>query len=100
MQNLMSDEQSSSFSHQSARLPMKFATLLPLLTLLFLASCATPPNEVVADLYSPSKQYHGEVRKCPEVGSIVRGEEVQATVLEAGRATVLSRFAGLGSAVS
>ncbi len=67
---------------------MKFATLLPLLTLGFLACCATPPNEVVADLYSPNKQYHVEVRKCPEVGSIVQGEEVQATVLEAGRAAV------------
>lgn len=67
---------------------MKFATLLLLVILGFLASCATQPNEVVADLYSPSKRYHVEIRKCPQVGSLVRGEEVQATVLEAGRVGV------------
>lgn len=74
--------------HIASGLPMKVATLLPLLTLGSFASCATQPNEVIADVYSPSKRYHVEGRKCPQVGTLARGEEVQATVLEAGRAGV------------
>lgn len=64
---------------------MRFAALFPLVSLGFMASCATGPNEVVKDLYSPSKHYHVEIRKCPQVGSLTRGEEVQASVLEAGK---------------
>lgn len=64
---------------------MKTTRLLALLPIGVLASCATGPNEIVKDLVSPNGQYHVEVRKCPQVGSLTWSEEVQATVLVAGR---------------
>lgn len=64
---------------------MKAARLLLLLPIGVLASCATGPNEIVKDLVSPSGQYHVELRKCPQVGSLTWSEEVQATVLVAGK---------------
>lgn len=67
---------------------MKFATPLLLAPLGFLASCAMGPNEVVSDLYSPNKQYHVEVRKCPQVGSLTWSEEEQASILKAGHSGV------------
>lgn len=46
------------------------------------------PNEVVTDIYSPNRQYHVEVRKCPQAGSLVWSEEEQASVLKAGKSSI------------
>ena len=56
----------------------------PLLILsVLLAACG--PDKLISDLPSPNGQYHVEVRKCPEKGSITWGEEIQVSLLETGK---------------
>ncbi|ASV88419.1 putative lipoprotein (plasmid) [Ochrobactrum quorumnocens] len=42
------------------------------------------PNKVVANLPSPSGQYHVEVRKCPQNGSLTWAETTQVSILKSG----------------
>ncbi|HBO3685688.1 TPA: hypothetical protein ONA18_005717 [Pseudomonas aeruginosa] len=56
----------------------------PLLILsVLLAACG--PDRLISDLPSPNGEYHVEVRKCPEKGSITWGEEIQVSLLETGK---------------
>lgn len=56
----------------------------PLLVLsVLLAACG--PDRLISDLPSPNGEYHVEVRKCPEKGSITWGEEIQVSLLETGK---------------
>lgn len=47
-----------------------------------LAGCG--PNKIIVDLSSPQGQYHVEVRKCPQPGSMTWTEQTQVSVLKAG----------------
>ncbi|HBN7845303.1 TPA: hypothetical protein L3618_005715, partial [Pseudomonas aeruginosa] len=61
----------NSFPRFPQRSWMKKSPLLILSVLL--AACG--PDKLISDLPSPNGQYHVEVRKCPEKGSITWGEE-------------------------
>ncbi|HGH4375112.1 TPA: hypothetical protein ACJIVN_001205 [Pseudomonas aeruginosa] len=71
----------NSFPRFPQRSWMKKSPLLILSVLL--AACG--PDKLISDLPSPNEQYHVEVRKCPEKGSITWGEEIQVSLLETGK---------------
>lgn len=61
---------------------MKKNTLGLLFLSVLLAACG--PNKLVSDLPSPSRQYHVEVRQCPQSGAITWSERIQVSILESG----------------
>ncbi|MFF7397551.1 hypothetical protein ACFZAI_13945 [Achromobacter sp. NPDC008082] len=42
------------------------------------------PNKIIVDLPSPQGQYHVEVRKCPQPGSMSSAEQTQVSILKSG----------------
>ncbi|MCV9907545.1 hypothetical protein OIV19_07950 [Brucella sp. HL-2] len=61
---------------------MKSWITIPIFLSVFAAGCS--PNKIIAILPSPSGQYHVEVRKCPQSGSLTRTEKTQVSVLKTG----------------
>lgn len=57
---------------------------VPLLLLSSVMLTACGPNKIIVDLPSPNGNYHVEVRKCPQRGSMTSGEQTQVSVLKAG----------------
>jgi len=60
---------------------IKNTAFLALLAAL-LAGCG--PNKIIVDLPSPQGQYHVEVRKCPQPGSMSSAEQTQVSILKSG----------------
>ncbi len=57
-------------------------TALLALTAALLTGCG--PNKIIVDLPSPQGQYHVEVRKCPQPGSMSSTAQTQVSVLKSG----------------
>ncbi|WP_122315258.1 hypothetical protein [Pseudomonas cichorii] len=57
---------------------------IPLLMCLSVLLVACGPDTSLSSLPSPNGQYHVEVRKCPEAGSIAWSEKLQVSVLASG----------------
>lgn len=62
------------------RIALLALSTAPLIVLL--AGCG--PNKIIVDLPSPQGQYHVEVRKCPQPGSMTWTEQTQVSVLKSG----------------
>jgi hypothetical protein len=62
------------------RIALLALAIAPVIALL--AGCG--PNKIIVDLPSPQGQYHVEVRKCPQSGSMTRTEQTQVSVLKSG----------------
>lgn len=56
---------------------------LALLMPLTLTACGGGPDHIIKDLPSPGGDYHVEVRKCPQAGSLTWSEMTQVSVLKA-----------------
>jgi len=57
-------------------------TALLALSAALLTGCG--PNKIIVDLPSPQGQYHVEVRKCPQPGSMSSAEQTQVSILKSG----------------
>lgn len=57
-------------------------TALLALSAALLTGCG--PNKIIVDQPSPQGQYHVEVRKCPQPGSMSSAEQTQVSILKSG----------------